>query len=267
MSEPERGLTLPELPQDTSITPPILAATFHQAAAVLERESHVANAGSAFLAGGLMYAGSFALSRAAARLQEEASLASEDRDWLADALSLLGQLGAKFHWKQSTFASYAEALELVVRDRDRSVESPPAPSLEAAASNEQQLRADHRPIAHRPEPLTATGAVLLSHNHVAMLHGLYDRPNGVAPSSQDLVIAAMPYVARLRPCGTSAYCPRDALHTLHPSWAERKRIGRRVEWTLTPRGRGVVEQTVPAHIRGLGAYHGLASVCRPPRQL
>lgn len=113
-----------------------------------------------------------------------------------------------------------------------------------------------RNSSRRPEPLNASGAVLLGYNQLALLNGLYDRPEGRAESSADLVRAAIPYVRLFRAPNLS--CLEKALHSLHPAWVERGRSGRRNTWLLTPRGRGIVERTVPAHLRGRGPYWGLA---------
>ncbi len=123
----------------------------------------------------------------------------------------------------------------------------------------------HRQLT-RPEPTTRAGEILLSHNHIALLHGLYDRPDGRAESQNEWIRASLPHVARFRqhPSGWALYA---AIPTLHPGWASRSRVGNRIEVTLTPRGRAILERTLPARIRGRGTYEGLRSITcheRPP---
>ncbi len=113
-----------------------------------------------------------------------------------------------------------------------------------------------RNSSHRPEPLNASGSVLLGYNQLALLHGLYDRPEGRAESSADLVRAAIPYVRLFRDPNWS--CIETATLSLHPAWVEKGRNGRRNAWVLTPRGRAIVERRVAAHLRGEGPYEGLA---------
>ncbi len=108
----------------------------------------------------------------------------------------------------------------------------------------------------RPEPISASGAVLLGFNQLALLHGLYDRPQGRAESSADLTRAAIPYVRLFR--DPNWWCLSKAVLSLHPEWVEKGRDGRRNTWILKPRGRAIVERAVPAYLRGIGPYEGLA---------
>ncbi len=121
----------------------------------------------------------------------------------------------------------------------------------------------HRKLT-RPEPTTRAGEILLSHNHIALLHGLYDRPDGYAESQNEWIRASLPHVERFRehPCRWALYL---AIRTLHPSWAIRSRRGNRIEARLAPRGRAILERTLPARIRGRGTYEGLRSVKREQR--
>jgi hypothetical protein len=109
----------------------------------------------------------------------------------------------------------------------------------------------------RAEPVTRTGEVLLSHNHIALLHGLYDRPSGLAQSSRDFIHAALPYVELFRP-GASAGVIHKSLRSLHPAWVTRERVGRCVTWKITAKGRAILERSVPARIKSHGLYQGLA---------
>jgi hypothetical protein len=106
----------------------------------------------------------------------------------------------------------------------------------------------------RPERRTWDGAVLLTHNHIAVLQGLLDRPGGRAPSKRDLVAAALPYVCRYRrgvayPAGIAHSIARLPSSLVH--W---RREGNRKVFTLRPRGRAILDGKLPARIRGIGPY-------------
>ena len=107
-----------------------------------------------------------------------------------------------------------------------------------------------------PEPRTRAGEVLLSHNHICLLHALYDRPAATAVSTADWMRAALPYTRlfRYRP---SIGCLEGSIHSLHNSWVTHKRPDHKHRWTLAPRGLAILERTVPARIRGVGPYEGL----------
>lgn len=111
----------------------------------------------------------------------------------------------------------------------------------------------------RPEPISSSGEVILSHNHIAFLHGLYDRPNGVAESTTDLIRAAEPYLqlfeSTLNNWNTSVRAWK-----MNPAWATREKVRNRMVWRLTDRGRAIIEQSVPARIRGYGVYRGLTPI-------
>jgi hypothetical protein len=112
---------------------------------------------------------------------------------------------------------------------------------------------------NRPEPRTREGDVLLSHNHLALLHGLYDRPNGQAESRNDWIRAALPYIRQIKE-DSSAWRLFAAMPTIHPSWVTERRQGRRVVATLTERGREIVERKLRSRVRGHGPYLGMASI-------
>jgi hypothetical protein len=102
--------------------------------------------------------------------------------------------------------------------------------------------------------------VLLTHNQLAFLQGLLDRPRGVARSRRDLVAAATPYVVRLRGrgaglrAGFSYWCLYKAVRNLPAIWVDRKRAGNRIEFRILPRGRAILEGRVPVHVRGVGPW-------------
>ncbi len=105
------------------------------------------------------------------------------------------------------------------------------------------------------EPRSAAGEVLLSHNHIALLNGLYDRPSGRASSTADFIDAALAYREIF---GVSGSGLQRGAQTMHPGWVKDQYVGSRRNWTLTKRGKAIVERTVPARIRGDGPYLGVA---------
>jgi hypothetical protein len=108
----------------------------------------------------------------------------------------------------------------------------------------------------RPEPVGKAGVVLLSHNHISALHGLYDRPNGGAVSTVDLLSSTMVH-ARCFRFDPNEWVVRKSFRTLHPAWVTKRRFGRCMTWKITERGRAILELRVPAKIRGYGPYVGL----------
>jgi hypothetical protein len=108
-----------------------------------------------------------------------------------------------------------------------------------------------------PEVTTVAGELLLSHNHIALLHGLYDRPHGTAASCADWLRATLPYITRFRRY-PSIGCLGLAAGTVNPAWVTRTRRGRRIEVALTDRGRAILERRVRVRIRGWGSYEALS---------
>lgn len=106
----------------------------------------------------------------------------------------------------------------------------------------------------RPERLARDGAVLLSHNHLALLQGLLDRPGGTACSKRDLIAAARPYVIRARGCASCYTTMSLAVSTLHPAWVHWQHEAGRLVYRLQPRGRAILEGQVPARVVGRGLY-------------
>jgi hypothetical protein len=113
-------------------------------------------------------------------------------------------------------------------------------------------------VGYSRERVCADGSVLVSHNQIALLNGLFDRPNGVAESYADLARASLTHLARFR-----SEPRRNALlgsiPRLPSAWVTRRRCGRRVECTLTARGKAIVNCEVRARITGEGPYAGLRS--------
>jgi hypothetical protein len=116
----------------------------------------------------------------------------------------------------------------------------------------------------RPEPRTREGAPLLTHNHLAFLQALLDRPRGRARSSKELVQAAWPYVARYRGSEPSWSCIEKATRTLPPVWVSRHRRGNRLEFRLLARGRAIVTGEVRARVRGMGPWTPQERGAGPP---
>ena len=111
-----------------------------------------------------------------------------------------------------------------------------------------------------PEPKTRAGEILLSRNHIPLLHGLYDRPNGIAISHRDWVQAALPYARQIN---SPSWGLLRGLHSVHPSWVARQPSGSRIICGLTERGIAILERKLPAYVRYYGPYEGLAAMRRP----
>lgn len=115
------------------------------------------------------------------------------------------------------------------------------------------------------ERVSATGAVIVSVNQLALLHGLLDRPNCCALSRTDFVRAAIPYagIFRAEPSRSSL---RKELDGLPEAWVSCLRAGRKRTWMLMPRGRAIAEHAVATHVAGHGPYTGLASLREESKQ-
>lgn len=115
----------------------------------------------------------------------------------------------------------------------------------------------------RLEPRYKTGEVRLSHNHVALLVGLLDRPDGRAASITDWIAAALPVAQRFYR-GATWWTLYRAHESLFREWVTYMRVGSRCTVTLTPRGREIADRTVPSRITGRGPFVALPD---PPREL
>lgn len=109
------------------------------------------------------------------------------------------------------------------------------------------------------EKFSKAGEVLLSYHHISLLHGLLDRPDGIAASVNDWVCASLIYARRYR-CYVSAGMIRKSIRTMHPAWIHRQRTGRCIQVTLLSRGQAILDRRVASRIRGRGAYHGLPKI-------
>jgi hypothetical protein len=106
--------------------------------------------------------------------------------------------------------------------------------------------------ATKPERRARSGAVLLSHNHIALLQALVGFTDQIAPSTKDWVRAAVPLASgRFWSVYGSVY---PAVKTLHPSWVSRERRGNKISARLSIRGRKIVSGEVRARIIGVGLY-------------
>lgn len=85
------------------------------------------------------------------------------------------------------------------------------------------------------EHTNSAGEVLLSFRHIALLHGLYDRPDGVASSQIEWAAASVPYLRRFGDHRSLGHA-LGGIETINPAWIERRRCGRRIEAKLTDRG-------------------------------
>ena len=116
----------------------------------------------------------------------------------------------------------------------------------------------------RTEPRTRDGAALLTHNQLAFLQGLMDRPAGRSRTKKDLIQAAWPYVARYRGREPSWSCIEKAVRHLPAVWVSRRRRGNRLEFRILARGRAIVTGDVPARVRGMGPWTPQAGQPGPP---
>ena len=107
--------------------------------------------------------------------------------------------------------------------------------------------------ARYQERFLRNGSLLLTHNQLALLQGLLDRPGGVAFSTRDFARAALPYVWRYRE-EPNAHSLWHAARRLPVHWVSSAHYGNRIVWTLTARGRAIVEHRIPSHVRGVGPY-------------
>jgi hypothetical protein len=111
------------------------------------------------------------------------------------------------------------------------------------------------------ELLTKDGEPLLSHNHICLLNGLYDRPGGKVRSRADWVRATLPYLRQVNP-HPSVHCLMKSIPTMQSAWITHSRDGRQHVWTLTQRGRDIVERKVRSRVRGFGSYEGFKALVR-----
>jgi len=103
--------------------------------------------------------------------------------------------------------------------------------------------------------MVKNGRVLLTHNQLAFLQGLLDRPHSVARSRRDLIGAATPHVRAYRTSGQVSYsCLYKAVRNLPAVWVARRRAGNRIEFRLLPRGRDILEGRELVQVRGFGSY-------------
>lgn len=250
------GLTLPEIPAYGHVPRSVALDAFRAAAVILQRESQVAEAAAAYLTGGLLRAGSVVLRESAARFKDSA-VPHEEPQWVPNGLTVLSKLGMRFAKQRAEFESYAMALRWLagfrVYDDGVNFENisgyrdTPKPWRRSLLYGE--MRQD-------PEPMTHMGELLLSENDIALLNGLYDRPDCTATNRTDWVLAAYPH--RVAIGGKwSLTSLRRAIGHVHSAWIVTKGSGTLTQYTLSARGCTIVEREVPVNIRGYGRYYGM----------
>lgn len=108
-----------------------------------------------------------------------------------------------------------------------------------------------------PEPVTFDGDIIISKNDLALLQVLYDRPDCTVASCRDWLYAAYVHRAVLRGNWSIPTLQR-AMTKVHPAWVIRRKIGTRIQTTLSARGRAIVELEVRVKLRGHpGIYAGM----------
>ena len=111
-------------------------------------------------------------------------------------------------------------------------------------------------FSREPEPVSGTGEILLSFNHIALLQALLDRPDAMAQSQRDWARAAVPYI-RINNARIATRRAIRAMQSIHPRWVRSVRCGTRIVSQLTDRGREILELQVPVRVRGHGRYRGI----------
>ena len=109
----------------------------------------------------------------------------------------------------------------------------------------------------RPERLDGDGAVRITQRELALLQGLLDRAGATVRSYAEWIEAAMPYLPDRYPqtLRTLAYA---GTYSVADTWVVRRRLSSgRVQVTLAPRGRAILELVVFCRIQGYGVYRGL----------
>jgi hypothetical protein len=256
MINSQGGITLPELPAYGHIRKDVVLKAFCAAAVILQRESQVAEAAAAYLTGGLLRAGSVVLRESAARFKDSA-VPHEEPQWVPNGLTVLSKLGMRFGKHRAEFESYAMALRWLAGFRvyDDSV------NRENISGYRDTPKPWRRALSHGgtrrdPEPMTHMGELLLSENDIALLNGLYDRPNCTATSRTDWVRAAYPHRVAIGGRWSLASL-RRATGRVHSAWVVTKGSGALTQYTLSARGCTIVEREVPVSIRGHGRYYGM----------
>jgi hypothetical protein len=107
----------------------------------------------------------------------------------------------------------------------------------------------------RLDELGRSKPLVITHNQLALLQGLLDRPRGVARSRRDLARAALPYVKPYRQHHPSFWTLYHAADNLPGDWVACRRVGNRVEFRILPRARAILEGRVgPIRLRGFGPW-------------
>jgi hypothetical protein len=99
------------------------------------------------------------------------------------------------------------------------------------------------------EPRLKSGELKMSLNHLAFLIAIEKMPSGRAHSLKEPATAALPIRARM-PGGGSYWMLLRGSRTLPSVWVSRQRAGRRIEFTVTDRGREILGGGLPLFLRG-----------------
>lgn len=106
-----------------------------------------------------------------------------------------------------------------------------------------------------PERFYPCGSLALSQYHLALLHGLMDRPGGSAIGVRDFIAAAWPHGQRFEePDQALQTAFRDLIRKLPTAWVARSKAGRLTRYQLLDRGREVLEGKIPARLSGHSRY-------------
>ncbi len=112
-----------------------------------------------------------------------------------------------------------------------------------------------------PEPRYTTGEVMITHSALVLLNALLDFPDCTAPSIDAWSRAATALGTGHRIVYGEGNV-RKAMRRLNGYWVTRRRFGRYVMVQLSPRGKEIVNRTVPVRVIGRGPYVSLAGVGR-----
>ena len=112
-----------------------------------------------------------------------------------------------------------------------------------------------------PERLYKTGEVMITHSALLLLNALQDFPRCTAPSINAWARAAKALGTGHRIVHGEGNV-RKAMRRLSGYWVIRRRFGRYVMVELSPRGKEIVNRTVPVRVIGRGPYISLATLGR-----
>ena len=106
-----------------------------------------------------------------------------------------------------------------------------------------------------PERRAWDGSVVITRRQLALLHGLLDRPDGMADCLGDWILSAVPYLSNSS--RGALFGVLISLYKVPTAWVRRIKVGRCLRVVLLPRGRDILELRVQTRIHGHGVYRGL----------